>query len=87
MATTKKKESTPASYKDAMEELEAIVAQVDDRNVDIDVLSEKVKRAHELIAYCQDRVEAVRFEIEHVLGDATPKSSVDDEVDDGDEPF
>lgn len=65
--TTTKKSIEPASYKEAMEELEEIVTQVDDRNVDIDVLSEKVKRAHELIEYCQKRIEAVRFEIEHVL--------------------
>ena len=40
-ATKKKSESKePASYKEAMEELEVIVAQVDDRDVDIDVSSE-----------------------------------------------
>lgn len=31
------------SYKDAMEELEDIVAKVDDRNVDIDDLAKNVK--------------------------------------------
>ena len=70
MATTTKKqaESTePASYREAMEELETIVEEVDDRNVDIDVLSEKVKRAHELIAFCQSRVDAVRFEVENIM--------------------
>lgn len=67
VAKSEAKVNEPSSYKEAMEELEAIVAQVDDRNVDIDLLSEKVKRAHELIAYCQKRVDAVRFEIENVL--------------------
>ncbi|HMS24844.1 MAG TPA: exodeoxyribonuclease VII small subunit [Acidimicrobiia bacterium] len=70
MATTTKKktESTePASYREAMEELETIVEEVDDRNVDIDVLSAKVKRAHELIAFCQARVDAVRFEVENIM--------------------
>ena len=67
-ATKKKSESKePASYKEAMEELEVIVAQVDDRDVDIDVLSEKIKRAHELIAFCQARIDAVRFEVENIL--------------------
>ena len=70
MAKKKKKKSeskVPASYKEAMEELEVIVAQVDDRDVDIDVLSEKIKRAHELIAFCQARIDAVRFEVENIL--------------------
>lgn len=68
MATaTKKKPTDPKSYQEALEELETIVAEVDDRNVDIDVLSEKVKRAHELIAFCQSRIDAVRFEVENIM--------------------
>lgn len=70
MATTAKKKpdpKLPASYKEAMEELEIIVEQVDDRNVDIDVLATKIKRAHELIAFCQSRIDAVRFEVENIL--------------------
>lgn len=70
MATTTKKKAEakePESYKEAMEELETIVEEVDDRNVDIDVLAAKVKRAHELIAFCQARVDAVRFEVENIM--------------------
>jgi exodeoxyribonuclease VII small subunit len=59
------------SYKDAMEELEDIVAKVDDRNVDIDDLAKNVKRAHELISICQARIEAVRFEVENVMAGAS----------------
>ncbi len=65
--TTKKKPAEPKSYQEAHEELETIVEQVDDRNVDIDVLSEKVKRAHELIAFCQERIDAVRFEVDNIM--------------------
>ncbi len=61
------KAKEPKSYKEAMEELEEIVAQVDDRNADIDLLASKVKRAHELLEYCQSRIEAVRFEVENVF--------------------
>ncbi len=70
MPATKKKDDLPKNYKEAMEELETIVEEIDQRDVDIDLLSEKVKRAHVLIDFCQKRVEAVRFEIENVL---TPK--------------
>lgn len=76
-ATTKKKTESkePASYKEAMEELEVIVEQVDDRNVDIDVLATKIKRAHELIAFCQSRIDAVRFEVENILATSDDKTS------------
>ena len=70
--TTKSKQ--PKSYKEAMEELEEIVAQVDDKNADIDLLADKVKRAHELLAYCQERIEAVRFEVENVFETSQEKS-------------
>lgn len=69
MAPAKAKKDV--SYKDAMEELEDIVAKVDDRNVDIDDLAKNVKRAHELISICQARIEAVRFEVENVMAGAS----------------
>ena len=65
-AKTKTTKSEP-TYKEAMEELEAIVAKVDDRGVDIDELAGNIKRAHELISICQARIEAVRFEVENVM--------------------
>jgi len=74
MSTTKEKitkSKEPKSYKEAMEELEEIVSQVDDRNADIDLLAAKVKRAHELLEYCQSRIEAVRFEVENVFETST----------------
>lgn len=78
MPTAKKtQEKMPASYKEAMEELETIVEEIDDRNVDIDVLAEKVKRAHALIAFCQTRVDAVRFEVDNIM--STQEVDNDDE--------
>lgn len=57
----------PKSYAEAVEELEEIASLLDDRNIDIDLLSEKVKRAHELVEFCQKRIESVRFEVENIL--------------------
>lgn len=59
--------SKPKSYAEAVEELEDIASLLDDRNIDIDLLAEKVKRAHELVEFCQKRIEAVRFEVENIL--------------------
>lgn len=76
MAATKSKTAkAEISYKDAMEELETIVAKVDDRGVDIDELAQNVKRAHELISICQERIEAVRFEVENVMSGNTTELS------------
>ncbi len=57
------------SYKDAIEELEAIVAEIENETVDIDVLSEKVKRAAFLVKYCKTRLKAADNEVKKILKD------------------
>ena len=57
----------PLSYADAVAELEAIVTGLDDADVDIDVLAERVARAAELIALCRERISATRLEVERIV--------------------
>ena len=40
------------TYSGAMERLEKIVRQIDNNELDIDILSEKIKEANEIIAFC-----------------------------------
>ena len=40
------------TYSQAMERLEKIVRQIDNNELDIDILSEKIKEANEIIAFC-----------------------------------
>ena len=42
------------TYSQAMERLEKIVRQIDNNELDIDILSEKIKEANEIIAFCED---------------------------------
>ena len=55
------------SYKEAMAEIEEIVAKLENNQVDIDVLSEKVKRVSELIAYCKSKLHETEEEVEKIL--------------------
>jgi exodeoxyribonuclease VII small subunit len=43
-------------YKDAMEELQGIVAQIENNTIGIDELSDKVARATELIEICKKKL-------------------------------
>ena len=78
-------------YADAMSELEAILDDLEDDDLDVDILATKVERASTLIQLCRDRIGAARVQVERVvasLDDASPDS--DDEEDgetlfDGDE--
>lgn len=53
------------SYEKALAELQDIVGELQQQTVSIDDLSEKVKRANELIQYCKAKLRAT----EEVLGD------------------
>ena len=44
------------TYSQAMERLEKIVRQIDNNELDIDILSEKIKEANEIIAFCKDKL-------------------------------
>ena len=55
------------SYKEAMTEIEEIVAKLENNQLDIDELSEKVKRVSELIAYCKSKLHETEEEVEKIL--------------------
>lgn len=44
------------TYSQAMERLEKIVRQIDNNELDIDTLSEKIKEANEIIAFCTEKL-------------------------------
>jgi exodeoxyribonuclease VII small subunit len=62
----------PPAYADAIAELEAIVATLEDSDVDVDVLAGRVARAAELITLCRDRIAKTRIEVERVVADLEP---------------
>ncbi len=57
------------TYKKALEEIEAIVEEIENETVDVDVLSEKVKRAAYLIKHCREKLRKTDDEIRKVLED------------------
>jgi exodeoxyribonuclease VII small subunit len=56
-------------YAEALAELEAILAELDDDRLDVDALAEKVARAGDLVALCRDRVAGARLAVEDVVTD------------------
>lgn len=65
MPTPKKKET----YSQAMERLEKIVSQIDNNELEIDALAEKIKEANELIAFCNDKLTKADREVKKLLSD------------------
>lgn len=56
-----------ASYQSAMEELQTIVGQLEANAVSIDELSEKVKRAAELVKFCQEKLRTTEQEMTNLF--------------------
>jgi exodeoxyribonuclease VII small subunit len=57
------------TYAAAVDELEAILAELEDERLDVDQLAERVARAAELIRLCRERIRATRLEVEHIVAD------------------
>lgn len=56
-------------YGDALAELEAILDEIEDDSVDVDVLATRVRRAAELLRVCRDRITAARIEVTQIVAD------------------
>ena len=54
-------------YADAMDELEAILAELEREDVDIDHLAERVARAAALIELCRGRIESARLDVTRLI--------------------
>jgi len=59
--------SNDPGYKEALEEIESIVEEIENEAVDIDVLTDRVKRATFLIKLCKAKLKKTDDEVKKVL--------------------
>ena len=57
------------TYSEAIAEVEAILAGFENGNMDVDRLSAEVKRATELIRFCQSRLNKAEKDVAKILED------------------
>ena len=50
-----------------MERLEKIVRQIDNNELEIDVLAEKIKEANDIISFCTEKLKKADLEVEKLL--------------------
>jgi exodeoxyribonuclease VII small subunit len=62
-------EKKKLTYSQAIGELEKIINEIEAESVDVDVLSEKVKRATYLIKFCKSNLRTTEEEVKKVLSD------------------
>ena len=60
---------TEIKYEEALSELQTIVNKMENDELDIDQMSEKLKRAQELIKLCKDKLTKTDEEIKKILAE------------------
>lgn len=55
------------NYETAYKELTEIAHEIETESVSVDVLAEKVKRASELIEYCQHKLRSTEIEVNKII--------------------
>jgi exodeoxyribonuclease VII small subunit len=71
-------------YAKAMEELEAIIEEIESESIDVDVLTEKVKRASFLIGLCRGKLKDTEGEVRKVLDGLEQEHEEEDEAEEED---
>ena len=57
-------------YAEALQELQALLTELEGETVDVDVLAVRVARADELLTLCRERLEAASVQVEKVVAAA-----------------
>jgi len=57
------------TYTEAINEIEEILQQIEDGELDVDKLTEKVKRVSALIKFCKAKLQSTEKEVNTILGE------------------
>jgi exodeoxyribonuclease VII small subunit len=68
------------SYSRALNELEKIIAEIESEETDLDVLSEKVKKAASLIKLCRQKLRSTEEEVKKALSEIEEKTPAEETV-------
>lgn len=55
------------TYKEAVAEIDEILGKIEQEELDVDELSEKVKRVSFLIRFCKEKLHKTSTEVENIL--------------------
>lgn len=56
-------------YATAVAELDQILAELEDEALNVDILTQRVARASELIAFCRERITTAKLGVEQIVAD------------------
>ena len=66
---TKTSNTLTITYNEALEELQTILEELNAETLDIDHLSDKVKRANQLVAHCKSKIIKTQKELDKIIAE------------------
>ena len=54
-------------YKEAVQELNSTLEELESENIDVDEVSQKVKKAVDLIKVCRDKIDKTEMEVRKIV--------------------
>ena len=66
------------NYEQAFEELQIIVTEIEQGEISVDELSNKVKRASQLIKICKDKLTTTEEDVNQILQELNAENGSDD---------
>ena len=57
------------TYNEAISEIEEILEKIENEELDVDELAEKVKRVSQLLKICKEKLQTTNEEVEKILGE------------------
>ncbi len=70
------------NYTEAFEELQHIVSEIEQGEISVDELSEKVKRATELIKLCKNKLATTEEDVKKILTELDTATDEEEDEDD-----
>ncbi len=70
------------TYSGAIKELETIVSEIENEEVDVDILAEKIKRASYLMTFCKNKLKGTEGEVKKLLTDIEKSMETENEKED-----
>lgn len=67
---------TTLTYENSYKELAQIAREIESSSVSVDVLAQKVKRASELIDFCQNKLRSTETEVNKIIAHMEQKAQV-----------
>jgi exodeoxyribonuclease VII small subunit len=58
---------TTLTYEQAYKELATIASEIENETISVDVLAEKVKKASQLISFCQTKLKSTETEVNKII--------------------